>query len=78
MKVVRLRRGWRVSCTDLEMELMREALRRGIEALNADDYAALPYKVRKVLRGKDPESGTRRWTLPGGPLELDEDRRTAA
>jgi hypothetical protein len=71
MKVVRLRRGWRVSCTDLEMELMREALRRGLEALNADDYAALPYKVRKVFRA------TRRWTLPEGPLAIDEDRRAA-
>jgi hypothetical protein len=58
-----------MTLTDNEMQLLRETVKRGIAALDADAYAALPYKVRKVLRG--------RWDLPGGPLKTDENRRPA-
>lgn len=74
MKVVRMRRGWRVNLSDLEYQMLREAVRRGLSAIDAfelDDR--LPYKIRKVLRGDD--SGPTRWTPPNDPLAADEDRR---
>lgn len=75
MRVVRMRRGWRMNCTDMEMELLRRMVRRGLEVFDAEDFAALSYKERKVLRRTDPHRRERRWELPDGPLVMDEDRR---
>jgi hypothetical protein len=71
MHVVRMRRGWRLRLTDNEMEMLREAVNRGLATLDADQREALPYKIRKVLM-RDA-----RWELPHGPLIPDEDRRPA-
>ena len=70
MKVVRMRRGWRLHLTDNEMQMLREAVNRGLGVLNDDQTRALPYKVRKVLHSN-------RWSMPHGPLIPDEDRRPA-
>jgi hypothetical protein len=67
MNVARMRRGWRVRLTDNEMEVLREAVKRGLPAI---DKTTMPYKLRKVL-------GSRRWRLPHGPLWPDDDRRPA-
>lgn len=72
MRVVKMRRGWRVHLTDNEYEMLCEAVNKGLGAIalyHLDDR--LPYKVHKVLHG-DP-----RWKLPDGPLRPDEDRRPA-
>lgn len=66
-----MRRGWRIRLTDNEFEMLREAVNRGLGALDANDREALPYKIRKVLYSGD------RWELPHGPLTPDEDRRPA-
>lgn len=76
MKVSRMRRGWRVSLTDNEFEMLREAVNKGLRAIEVyhlDD--SLPYKLRKVLHGSG--NGPTRWALPDGPLTPDEDRRAA-
>lgn len=67
MQVARMRRGWRVRLTDNEMEVLREAVNRGLATI---DKEAMPYKLRKVL-------WSNRWSLPHGPLIPDDDRRTA-
>lgn len=69
MKVVRLRRGWRVNCTDNEFELLRAVLAVGRGALDANWIEALPYKIRKVILEE-------RW-VSREPLQPDEDRRRA-
>jgi hypothetical protein len=68
MKVVRMRRGWRLRLTDNEYEMLKEVVNRGLVGFDGDE---LPYKVRKVL-------GSNRWSLPHGPLIPDEDRRSVA
>jgi hypothetical protein len=68
MNVTRMRRGWRLRLTDNEMEMLREAVNRGLATIDDDQRAALPWKIRKVLRDG-------RWELPHGPLIADEDRR---
>jgi hypothetical protein len=70
MKVVRLRRGWRVNLTDNEHELLRELVNRALVDLDEVEVMSLPHKIRKAL--------TARWELPHGPLFPDEDRRPAA
>lgn len=70
MQVARMRRGWRVRLTDNEMNLLREAVNRGLGAFDEDEREHLPFKIRKVLRSS-------RWRRPDGPLMPDEDRRTA-
>lgn len=69
MRVVRLRRGYRVNVTDNEYELMRAALNHGLKAMEAFRLdERLGYKVHKVLYSQ-------RWEMPGGPLFVDDDRR---
>ena len=70
MQVARMRRGWRVRLTDNEMEVLREAVHRGLATIDQDQREAMPYKLRKVLVSS-------RWRLPRGPLMPDEDRRPA-
>jgi hypothetical protein len=71
MRVVRMRRGWRLRLTDNEYEMLRAAVNKGLATLNTEERDALPYKVRKVLLSDN------RWSLNGGPLAADEDRRPA-
>lgn len=71
MKVVRLRRGWKVSLTDNEMELLRATVQRGLNTFETYAVEAMPHKIRKVFMDQ-------RWDLPHGPLTADEDRRPAA
>jgi hypothetical protein len=72
MRVVRMRRGWRLQLTDNEMEMLQKAVLRGLVAFRREGVRErLPYKVRKVLSSSD------RWELPHGPLVVDEDRRPA-
>ncbi len=68
MMVVRMRRGWRLRLTDNEFELLREAVTRGLGALDEAAILALPYKVRKVFESK-------RWA-DRDPLTADGDRRS--
>lgn len=68
MKVVRMRRGWRVSLTDNEYIVLKEALERGLAAFGDEELDHLPYKLRKVLHSP-------RWARGLGPLYPDEDRR---
>jgi hypothetical protein len=70
MDIARMRRGFRLRLTDNEFEMLREAVNRGLAALDDSAREALPYKIRKVLHSN-------RWSLPHGPLSLDEDRREA-
>jgi hypothetical protein len=68
MRVVRLRRGFRIHLTDNEFEVLKHVLMRGL--LDFEDpeiRATLPYKGSKVLNSK-------RWA---DPLAIDEDRRGA-
>jgi len=68
MKVVRMRRGWRLRLTDNEFELLQEAVKRGLPTIDPVAAESLPYKVRKVF-------DSTRWKLD--PLVADEDRRPA-
>jgi hypothetical protein len=70
MEVSRMRRGWRLRLTDNEFEMLREAVNRGLGALDQEARYALPYKLRKVLL-------TPRWERPDGPMSIDDDRRPA-
>jgi hypothetical protein len=70
MNVSRMRRGWRLRLTDNEYEMLKEAVKRGLATLDANQREALPYKIRKVLHSN-------RWALPDGPLMADDDRRPA-
>lgn len=73
MNVSRLRRGWRISVSDSEMELIKTAVRLGMETLREDDadltILSLAPHVLRVLHSD-------RWMrVPGGPFVPDEDRR---
>jgi hypothetical protein len=68
MYVTRMRRGWRLRLTDNEMNLLREAVTRGLGAFGEEEREHLPYKVRKIFLSN-------RWAQPLGPLVADEDRR---
>lgn len=70
MRVVRLKRDWRINLKDSEYEMLREAVKQGLVAIKAFGLQGrLPYKIRKVRDNA-------RWTLPHDPLAPDEDRRT--
>lgn len=64
MNVTRMRRGWRITLTDNEFELLRITVEHGLGVASWFEER-LPYKVRKVLRSE-------RWI---DPLHVDEDRR---
>jgi hypothetical protein len=67
MNVIRMWRGWKMRLTDNEMEVLREAVARGLDGM---DKETLPYKWKKVL-------SENRWLGPDGPLVADDDRRPA-
>ena len=71
MHVARMRRGWRLRLTDNEFELLRAVVNRGLGTLEPDHVEAWPHKICKILYS------SQRWSLPHGPLSLDEDRREA-
>jgi hypothetical protein len=78
MRVVRMRRGWRLRLTDNEFEMLKTAVNRGLAALSREEIDALPFKVRKVIDGGGGANNESfRWQLPHGPLIPDEDRRPA-
>lgn len=68
MRVVRLKKGYRITCSDLEMALLQELVRQGQQEMISDDSWPEGVAERRIYTSA-------RWENNEGPLVTDEDRR---
>lgn len=70
MRVVKLKKGYRITCSDTEMDLMRFLLAQGQQEMANDDSWPEDRVERRIYTSE-------RWQLNAGPLVTDDDRRDA-